>query len=291
MITSMTGYGKTTSSFDGFSFEVEAKSVNNRYLEISLKLPASIQNKEFELKEFIKNKVKRGKIYISLGIKSLNGNELLLNLNGDKLNETVSLLKKIKGKIKSRETIKLEHILSFRDLFTPELVEISENHFNTLKATIGEAIDAMNIMRKNEGQQLCNDLLNRINLIEENLKKIEDLNRTEIEIYFGKLKERARSLVENITDYSDRLEIELALIAERADVTEECVRLRSHLKHFRDALNEDNEIGRKLNFLCQEMHREGNTIASKSLSSDVTYKTIIIREEIEKIREQIQNIE
>jgi uncharacterized protein (TIGR00255 family) len=287
----MSGFGKAVSSFDGFSFEVEVKSLNNRYLEFSLKLPSSLQNKEFELKEFIKSKVKRGKIYINMVIKSQENNGSLLNLKEDKLIETISLLKKIRKIINSKEKVKLEHILSFRDLFSPDLLEFNDEHFEILKNTIGQALDQLIEMRNTEGKQLSKDLFSRIDKIENHVLKIEEIHRGEIESSFEKLKERAKQLVENITDYSDRLEVELALLAERSDITEECVRLRAHLKYFKESLKKEDEVGRKLNFICQEMHRETNTIASKSLSSDITYCSVLIREEVEKIREQIQNIE
>jgi uncharacterized protein (TIGR00255 family) len=287
----MSGFGKAVSILNGFSLEVEVKSVNNRFLEVSLKLPSSLQNKEFELKELIKNKIKRGKLYVNLNLKSVTENESIINLNEEKLHESLKILKKIRKAIGSKEKIKLEHVLSFRDLFSPELGEFSEENFNHLKDTVAKALDELVKMRKNEGEVLQIDLAMRINSIESFIEKIESIHRKEVENYFSKVKERAKQIVENISDYSDRLEVELAILIEKSDITEEYVRLRSHIKHFKETLKDENEIGRKLNFLCQEMHREGNTIASKSLSAEITYQSILIREEIEKIREQIQNIE
>jgi uncharacterized protein (TIGR00255 family) len=146
-------------------------------------------------------------------------------------------------------------------------------------------------MKKKEGKELSNDLLKRIDSIENKLNDIQQEAQHSVQEYFEKFKDKIKLLIENIAQYNDRLELELAIIAEKAEITEECVRLRSHLKFFKDSLDNDNEPGRKLNFLCQEMNREANTISSKTVSTSITHNTVYIREEIEKIREQIQNIE
>jgi uncharacterized protein (TIGR00255 family) len=146
-------------------------------------------------------------------------------------------------------------------------------------------------MKKEEGSELDKDLRKRLKIIEEKITKIESEARNSVEEYFQKLKEKARQLFQDLDMYKDRLEMELALLAERAEITEECVRLRSHLKFFEQSLKTDEEPGRKLNFLCQEMNRESNTISSKTISTIITHETVLIKEEIEKIREQIQNIE
>jgi len=156
-----------------------------------------------------------------------------------------------------------------------------------LEQALGEMIS----MKKKEGKELSKDLHKRIENIENKLKEIEQEAAQSVQEYFNKFKEKIKVLIENIAQYNDRLELELAIIAEKAEITEECVRLRSHLKFFINSLENDDEPGRKLNFLCQEMNREANTISSKTVSTSITHNTVFIREEIEKIREQIQNIE
>jgi len=146
-------------------------------------------------------------------------------------------------------------------------------------------------MKENEGKELAKDLQKRVKIIESKLEMIESESTSSINEYFEKLKEKIKLLIENITEYSDRLELELAIIAEKAEITEECVRLRSHIKFFLESLEKDEDPGRKLNFICQEMNRETNTISSKSVSTAIIHNTVMIKEEIEKIREQIQNIE
>ena len=146
-------------------------------------------------------------------------------------------------------------------------------------------------MRQNEGKELAKDLKRRIKIIDKKVTEIQNESGKSAKSYFDRLKERMQSLVEDITAYSDRLELELALIADKSEITEECVRLRSHLKFFLESMDKDKEPGRKLNFLCQEMNREANTISSKTISTEITHNSVLIKEEIEKIREQIQNIE
>ncbi|MDP2304015.1 MAG: YicC/YloC family endoribonuclease [Ignavibacteria bacterium] len=291
MISSMTGFGKAVSVMNGFSFEIEVKSLNNRFLEISLKLPQTLQNKEYELKELIRNKIKRGKIYVTILIKKEGENGSGLVINQKRLEESIDALKKIRSKFKVKEKIKLAHILQFKDLFTPEMEEFDDSNFETLKNTLSHAIDNFIVMRNAEGAQLSKDLVQRIENITETVGKIEQNYRSEVEEYFNKLKERIKQLVNDITSYSDRLEVELALIADKSDITEECVRLKSHLNFFLNTIKEGSDVGRKLNFVCQEMHREANTISSKAISTEVSHLSVFIKEEIERIREQIQNIE
>jgi len=291
MISSMTGFGKAVSLINGFSYEIEVKSLNNRFLEISLKLPQTLLNKEYELKEIIRNKIKRGKIYVNMVIKreSDNGSDLIINQK--KLDETMAVLQVIKKKLKIKETIKLSHILQFRDLFSHEVDDFSDTDFESLKKTFSEAIDNFIKMRNAEGEQLEKDLQQRIANIETAVTEIESLYRNETNEYFEKLKERVKALITDITSYNDRLEFELALLADKSDIAEECVRLRSHLKFFKLALAEGTDVGRKLNFLCQEMHREANTISAKAISTQISHISVGMKEEVERIREQIQNIE
>ena len=284
MILSMTGYGKSVASFNGFSFEVELKSVNNRFLEVSTKLPGSLFAKEFEIKELI-----RSKISLSISVKFGAGQDALIN--EAKLIETAQMLKQIKKSLDIKEEIQLAHFLNFKELFSPDFLEFSDEHFEVLKKCISEAVDNLIEMRKIEGKSLLKDLLERAVVITETLAEIEKIHRDSVNEYFQKLQDRVQQIIKDIQNYSDRLEFELALLTEKSDITEECVRLKSHLKYFSEVLTVGDEAGRKLNFICQEMHREANTIASKSLSAEITHHSVSIREEVEKIREQIQNIE
>ncbi len=291
MIVSMTGFGKGRAGNKNLSVEVEVKSVNSRYLDISLRIPSSLMTKDFEIKEFIKSKVKRGKVSSSIQIKRNGLEEDNLALDGEKLKSYLSLLKSIKKTAKISEKVKLEHLLVNRDILISNNFVISDIEYSLVTEALEHALSEMISMKRKEGKELAKDLHKRIENIENKLLEIEREGQQSVQEYFSKFKEKIKLLIENIAQYNDRLELELAIIAEKAEITEECVRLKSHLKFFINSLENDEEPGRKLNFLCQEMNREANTISSKTVSTSITHNTVFIREEIEKIREQIQNIE
>lgn len=291
MITSMTGFGKAVKSINGYVLEIEAKSLNSRYLEVILKLPGNNQEWEYDLREFVKTKVTRGKLYINITIKPEGSNQSSLFYNESKISEILAILKKVNEQNGLGSEVSLEHLLTFKDLFAPDLEELDDSHFEALRETLDEALINLLEMRKKEGSELAKDLISRIGKIEELVGKIESLIKGSVNEHFEKVKERAAELVKDLTEYDDRLEFELALLTERSDITEECVRLKSHLKFFEKSVQDGKDAGRKLNFICQEMHREANTISSKSLSTDITHHSVMIREEVERIREQVQNIE
>lgn len=293
MIQSMTGYGRNSVSNEIWNVEAEIKSVNSRYLEIFLRLPQVLLNREFELRELLKSKIKRGKLSVSLTLKK-NGNvDDTITLDEAKLKNYVALIKKVKKASKITEKIKLEHILSSREIFSNSLEELSDSEFELIKKCLFGAIDNFVEMRKKEGAELEKDLKKRVKIIEDKLALIESESSSSVNENFEKYKERVRQLLdrEQNADFKERLESELAILVEKSDITEECVRLKSHIKFFIDSIKNDEEPGRKLNFLCQEMNRESNTISAKTLSTSITHNTVLIREEIERLREQIQNIE
>ena len=291
MLFSMTGYGRGTTSNKNISIEAEVKSINSRYLDIYFRLPSSLQSKEYELREVIKSKLKRGKVTTIIQIKSSGKDSDVPVLSKDKLKALIGFLKDIKKAARINEKIKLDHLLSFKELYLPDEFEFGESEFVLVKEALDKAIKDLLKMKKNEGGELAKDLVARIRSIEEKVNAIENESMKSVNEYFSILKERIKSLVEDVTQYNDRLELELAVIAEKSDITEECVRLKSHLKFFLESIEKEEEPGRKLNFICQEMNREANTISSKSLLTEITRNAVLIKEEIERIREQIQNIE
>lgn len=287
----MTGYGRGTTSNKNISIEAEVKSINSRYLDIYFRLPSSLQSKEYELREVIKSKLKRGKVTTIIQIKSSGKDSDVPVLSKDKLKALIGFLKDIKKAARINEKIKLDHLLSFKELYLPDEFEFGEAEFVLVKEALDKAVKDLLKMKKNEGGELAKDLVARIKSIEEKVNAIENESMKSVNEYFSILKERIKSLVEDVTQYNDRLELELAVIAEKSDITEECVRLKSHLKFFLESIEKEEEPGRKLNFICQEMNREANTISSKSLATEITRNAVLIKEEIERIREQIQNIE
>lgn len=291
MLNSMTGFGKSVLQNNGFTVETEIKSVNSRYLDLSIRMPRPFYQFELDLREQIKKRISRGKIYVTIVAKHEGINEELSDIDTSGLNATVNLLEKIKTTAGITEDIKLEHVLNFQNYFMNDTDEAKEDEYKLIVESVNKAMDSLEEMRKKEGAELVVDFKKRLTIIEEKVSNIEKLSADSIKEYFNKLKERAIKLASDLIDNQDRLMQELAFLSEKYDVTEECVRLRSHIKMFKDAMNIDEPSGRKLNFISQEMNREANTINSKSVSAEISENGISIKEELEKIREQLQNIE
>jgi uncharacterized protein (TIGR00255 family) len=291
MISSMTGYGKGLAQEGDLSVEVEIKSLNNRYLDLSLRLPRFLSAKELEIREKIKNKIKRGKVYLSIIVRRGELEEKFSEVDTDAVKYAVKVLKDIRKSAGLKDKLQLADVLQFQNMFFKEDDKQAGEEMPLVEKAIDIAVDAMNNMRETEGKELEKDIRKRLDLIKESLLEIENRKEEDLKTYFEKLKERAAQLISELADNEQRLMTELALLSERYDVTEECVRLRSHLKMFASALDKADDVGRKLNFILQEMNREANTINSKSVSSEISHAGISIKEEIEKIREQIQNIE
>jgi uncharacterized protein (TIGR00255 family) len=290
MIVSMTGFGKASGTFNDKKYSVEIKSLNNRYLEIGLKCPKYLMTKEFEIRELFRNKISRGKIYLIINI---DGSEGKSYFNEALVKGYVDAIKKIRKSIRSDEKIKIEHILKFAETFSDEdMADIDDEEFTFIKSLISGAIDDLVIMKKNEGKQLEKDFLNRIENIENAYSKFIEISKANVQAEYNKLKEMIDNLITDKTTVNEsRLEFEIALISEKLDISEECTRLKSHLKYFREFMQSEELSGRRLNFLLQEMNREVNTIASKSSDAVISQTVTIIKEELERIREQIQNVE
>ena len=291
MLKSMTGFGKASAENERISVDIELKSVNSRFLDAFFRLPNFLSLKEFELKDVIKNKIKRGKINITLQVNFKDPKDSPWGINTEKLDDFLLTIKDIKKQSNINEELRLNHLLSNKDLFSGNKIEISEEDFEFIKEALNKSINELDIMKINEGSELSKDLRKRTKEIETKVDEIKTNSRDSVEENHSLFKERIKKLIDDVNINEERLETELAILADKADITEECVRLKSHLKFFNDSLNTEESNGRRLNFLCQEINREANTIASKTLSSEISHKSIFIKEEIEKIREQIQNIE
>jgi len=210
MILSMTGYGKGVAANGGLSAEVEVKSVNSRYLDISLKLPSSLLNKEYDVREFIKTKITRGKLSVIIQLKKIEDETEIVPIDKDKLKSYIQLIKEIKKTAKLSEKIKLDHLLLNRDLFTSgNNVEYSEAEFQLIKKALGAALDQLKKMKKNEGLELAKDLKKRILMIENRLNEIEADYKKAIPEQFEKLKGRVKSMIENITSSPTVLNLSL----------------------------------------------------------------------------------
>lgn len=291
MIESMTGYGKASLLSEMFTIESEIKSINSRFLDISLRLPKTLYDKEIEFRNIIKQNINRGKVTLNIFLKHDDINNDFPNYDKKNLKGVVDLLQKIKTDSGIAGEVQISDIMSFQNLIFKDTSENSEEEFNLVKEAVLNSIGKLKKMRQEEGKLLVKDLLERVSKIENIVKEISDLGRDTVVEYFQKLKDRAKELIENLTDYDDRLKVELALLSEKYDITEEIVRLNSHIQQFKLTLSNSVEVGKKLNFVVQEMNREANTINNKSVSLEISNRGMVIKEELEKIREQIQNIE
>jgi len=293
MISSMTGYGRGEVNEDHTTVSVEIRTVNSRYLEVSTRLPRTIALRENEVKELVRTKFARGKVNIAIIIEHENTNEIPLKINASAAKAYHKLLETLRKEVNIDEEITLDHLLKF-----PEVLEIDEfesgdeREWAMVQRALLKALEETAVMRRREGGELMNDLAARVNDIGATLDEIQLMAKDRVPQERTRMQER---LLELLADKSvidqQRLELELALYADKLDVTEECVRFRSHNKFFLEALTGEEAAGRKLNFLVQEMNREANTIGAKANNSEIAHRVVQIKEELEKIREQLQNIE
>ncbi len=292
MIASMTGYGRGEANAKGIHVGVELRSVNSRFLEVSTRLPRLLSMRENEIKEIIRKKISRGKINMLAVVEHENDGDIPVRVNVSAAKGYYKLLNDLRKTVKLKQTVRLEHLLQFSEVLEPlEMENTDDKVWGLVAKALDQAVDNLLTMKRNEGEELGKDFRHRINILEEKLTQIEKISVEQVPNERIRLRERIQQLLEKETIDEGRLEMELALMADRLDVTEECVRFRSHNKFFLEALANDEAAGRKLNFLIQEMNREANTIGSKSSAAEIAHLVVNIKEEIERIREQLQNIE
>lgn len=293
MIHSMTGFGRGEYSENGFSVTVELKSLNSRYCDISVRLPQVLQDKESAIREIIQEQFTRGKFNISIRLSQDGMGEPDITFNENVAKGYYRLLQSLADTVGIEQQVTLDHLLEFNNLFTNKEQddEEVEQWWSVAEKALERAMNQLNKMRRNEGTQLEDDLNKRLQQIDENLESIKTLTKERVPEERRKLHERVTELIEDDTLDEERLEMEIAIIADKIDITEEIVRLQSHIKFFEEALDQDGAMGRRLNFLLQEMNREANTIGSKANSSEISHQVVQVKENLEKIREQVQNVE
>jgi uncharacterized protein (TIGR00255 family) len=292
MIASMTGFGHGEAHAGGITVSAELRGVNNRFLEVSTRLPRSLSQRENEIKELIRGRIARGKMNVLITVVRENEDAVGLTVNAPVAKAYLKLLTDLRKVVKSKEPVRLEHLLQFSEVFRqPDASALDEKEWNLTREALLRALEAMHVMRKKEGAELAQDFRKRISLLSGHLDEAEKLSKEQVPRERTRLRERIAQLLEQEQVNEGRLEMELALLADRLDVTEECVRFRSHNKFFLEAIEDPEPAGRKLNFLIQEMNREVNTIGSKSNDTAIAHIVVAMKEELEKIREQLQNIE
>ncbi len=290
MIKSMTGYGKANLIKDTRTYTVEIKSVNHRYLDISIKMPKSLNYLEEEIKKEISKKVKRGKIdvFINFEDSKIDAKEIKINKEIAKI--YIKELKELAQEENITDDISITKIAMFPDVLTMQNIQEDENIKPELIETIDIAVKQLINMRKTEGEKISQDLLSRIELINKKNKEISSISTGLIDEYVVKLEKRIKELLKEQEIDKTRIAQEVVIYADKCSI-EEITRLESHIMQFKQFLNSDEAIGKKIDFLIQEMNRETNTIGSKANSLEITNGVISIKTELENIREQIQNIE
>lgn len=293
MIVSMTGYGKAEGQYGDKNYTIEIRSVNNKFCEITFKYPKFLYTKDFELKDLVRKKISRGKLSIYINVGSDKNDENVFKVDKENVKTYFNVLKDIRKTIGSKEKIKLEHILTFSEFIAKDVSnELSDEEFKFILELLNTGLEDLISMKIKEGESLRDDIMSRVKLIETESAIIEKISLENIKDERDKLYAKVELLLgdKKLID-ENRIEQEVVLLAEKLDISEECVRLRSHTKYFEEYASSKELAGRRLNFLTQEINREINTMASKSLNAEISQRVSALKEELEKIREQLQNIE
>ncbi|WP_058485305.1 YicC/YloC family endoribonuclease [Defluviitalea phaphyphila] len=292
MIRSMTGYGRGESILDDKKFIVELRSLNHRYSDINIRIPRNINFLEEKVRNFLKCKISRGKIDVFISFESNLQDNVEISLNETLVDAYINELNKIKLKSGVIDDISVSLIAKFPDVIMVTQKEEDEDFlWNLLKQALDKALDAFIFMREKEGEKLKQDLLYKISECEKYLENIKKRSPYVVKEYREKLEKRIEEILPNNSLDQNRIMEEVVLFAEKCSIDEEVIRLGSHIDQFREILNTEDVVGRKLDFLVQEMNREVNTIGTKANDLSITRFVIELKSEIEKIREQIQNIE
>lgn len=291
MIKSMTGYGKSNISKNERQYQMEIKSVNHRYLDIAVKMPRTISYLEEEIKKQISSKIKRGKVdvFVTFENNSAEGKEI--NINQEIAKIYIEELKSLAKKENISSNIEVTEITKFPDVLNIQNTQDNEIIKKEIVELTQEATRQLVEMRKIEGERIAQDLKQRINEIKQKVKEISQLSTGLIEEYVVKLEKRIQEILTNNEIDQTRLAQEVVIYADKCSVEEEITRLNSHIIQFENLLISDDAIGKKLDFIIQEMNRETNTIGSKANNLDITNDVIDVKTQLENIREQIQNIE
>ncbi|MEZ4655297.1 MAG: YicC/YloC family endoribonuclease [Candidatus Eisenbacteria bacterium] len=288
----MTGYGRGDAPFGTRRLQVEIRTVNHRFCEISLRLPRAIAGLENRMREYIQPRISRGKITVNVTIDGIEAPVTRLRLNDDVARSYFSILEELKQRFQLAGDLELGTFLSLPDVLTWESEDVTEDDaWAQLEPALVAAVADVGAMKAREGENLARDVRARLDAIMASLDRVVERVPGMLQDYRQRIADRLAELKTDPDFNQARLEIELVLFADRTDCTEECVRLRSHVDQFRGLIDSPEPAGRKLNFLLQEMNREANTIGSKASDVPIARDVIEIKEEIEKLREQVQNFE
>ena len=293
MAISMTGFGRGEYKDDNYQFIVECKTINHKYADINIRLPRKLSFLEDKARILIKDYVKRGRVDLYIKLDLLGSEDVNLKFDEELATQYVSILKQIKDKFDLVDDISVMNIAKFPDVIKTEEKEDDEDKlWSMLKIALENALLKLKEMRSEEGKKLAEDIQSRCNLLKNYIEEIEKYSYNVVIDYKEKLKSRISDILEDpsIID-ENRLAQEVAIYADKCSITEEIVRFKSHIEQLKNTVIKNESIGRKIDFLIQEMNRETNTIGSKANNLGITNLVVDIKTELENIREQVQNIE
>lgn len=292
MIKSMTGFGRCEVQKDSRKFTVELKSVNHRYLDVNIRMPKKLNFFETAIRTLLKSYANRGKVDIFITYEDLSQTQVSVKYNAALAAEYMKYLKQMEDEFGLENDVRVSTLSRYPEVFTmEEQSEDEEELWNGLKEALEGAFTQFVETRKTEGENLKKDITSKLDLLSEQIGFIEERSPQIVAEYRAKLEDKMKELLADTQIEENRIASEVILFADKICTDEEVVRLKSHISHMRNTLEEKDEIGRKLDFIAQEMNREANTILSKANDIEVSDRAISLKTEIEKIREQIQNIE
>lgn len=293
MAISMTGFGRGEYKDDNYYFLIECKTINHKYCDINVRLPRKISFLEDKIRNLVKDYVKRGRVDLYIKLDLLGSEDVNLKFDETLATQYVHILKQIKDKFDLVDDISVMNIAKFPDVVKSEEKEDDEDLlWSMIRQALEEALMKLKEMRSEEGKKLSDDIIMRCDLLKNYIEEIEKYSYNVVIDYKEKLNVRISEMLENpsILD-ENRLAQEVAIYADKSSITEEIVRFRSHIDQLKKTVVKNDSIGRKIDFLIQEMNRETNTIGSKSSDLNITNLVVEVKSELEKVREQIQNIE
>lgn len=292
MLKSMTGYGHAQKTVHGKDITVEIRSVNHKFLDFTAKVPRSYAFVEDKIRTFVKDRISRGKVDVFVSIARSDDTAADVVLNESLAAGYVAALRRLGEKFGLVDDISISSVARYTDIFTVKKPEENEDElWNDVSEVLNEALDGFVRMRETEGAKLYDDVMSRMNVILATVGRIEERSPETLANYSARLREKIEELKGDTSIDEQRLLTEIAIFADKIAVDEETVRLRSHFAQMKDMLDSGEAVGRRLDFIVQEMNREANTIGSKCQDAEIAHMVVEIKAEIEKIREQIQNIE
>lgn len=291
MLISMTGFGQGEATNATSSVTVEVRSVNHRFLDLAFKLPRAIQNREGDIKDIVRSKLSRGRVSITINVESpLAGR--VITINEQVLETYINQLRVFAKKHGLDERITMDTLMQLPEVVTAKELEPAEDEvWPLVEKSLAAALDACTKMRVEEGHELEKDLVQRMQIIDRTVSAIEKLSPEVAKKQVEAMRKRVAQLAGDVPVSEDRIAAEIVMLADKTDFTEEIIRLRSHETQFNRALKDGGEISKRLTYILQEMHREASTIGSKASGSDVIQHVVVLKEETEKLREQVQNLE